>query len=80
MEKKELKNLFVQLNSETSYLNKTYSEAEKNIHFWKKQIKKLKISRHDYAMMNYILESRFQNIQTLKEFHGQKQTKLPAVL
>lgn len=75
MEKKELKNLFVQMNAETSYQDKLYSEAEENIKIWKMKIRQLKIDRHDYAMMNYILDSRFSNIQVLKTYHGKRNIK-----
>lgn len=73
-EMKKISGLFNQFNSETSYHDKTYSEAEENIKKWQKTIKDLNLTKHDFKLWDYILKSRFQNIQILKEFHGKKET------
>lgn len=61
--------------AETSYLDKTYEQCEHNIREWLKKVPTLKLSNQDKEFVIYILESRYQNIEVLKE-HFQRECHL----
>lgn len=63
----EQKIIISKLMSETSYLDKTYNECEKNINKWLEIIDKIKLPKDDMELLKYILYSRRDNIHILKD-------------
>lgn len=66
METKEKTDLLIKINAETSYVDKTYKQAEHNINKWENKLPSLNLSKEEKAIMLYIIQSRKQNIEILK--------------
>lgn len=65
MNKKQIIELINEITDETSYRNKPYKEALKNITKWEKKLLLLDLPNDDINFMNYILNSRKQNIKII---------------
>lgn len=76
MKKSEISDIFVRMNAETSYTNKTFEAAKKNILFWEKELRKYKLDKYTQMLFGYILSSRMENINI---FLGMKNKTTPRI-
>ena len=62
----ELSRMFVKMTEQTSYRNKTFEQAKKNIFKWRKKILTVEMEKENFEVFKYILDSRLQNILILQ--------------